>query len=70
LSESKECIGETTVVKKEPAKPKELAKPIEPAKPKLTKDIKKGTDSTGKGDVYLKECEVICNEEDTDGLIC
>jgi len=29
--------------------------------------MKKGADSTGKGDAYVKERLVICNEEDTDG---
>jgi len=29
--------------------------------------MKKEADSTGKGDAYVKERLVICNEEDTDG---
>jgi len=29
--------------------------------------MKKGADSTGKDDAYVKERFVICNEEDTDG---
>ena len=29
--------------------------------------MKKGDDSTGKGDAYVKERLVICNEEDTVG---
>ena len=29
--------------------------------------MKKGADSTGKGDAYVKERLVICHEEDTDG---